>query len=244
LVNYLYIHIPFCVKKCIYCDFYSIPDSLHLLCDYVDALCKEIELRKSEMENLKAIYIGGGTPSILEEKHFNQIMSAIRNCSSITADAEITAESNPGTLTDDKIKAMLDSGINRLSIGIQSFNDKELTLLGRMHNAEEAVCAFRAARCGGFGNISLDLIYGLPGQESDNWNQTLKTAIDLHPEHISAYELTPEKDTPLFDRLEKGDLQMPDEEIVADMYYTTIDTLQQVGYEHYEIWDCPLNCVS
>jgi oxygen-independent coproporphyrinogen-3 oxidase len=134
---------------------------MHRIDEYVDTLCREIELRKDHIDALEAIYIGGGTPSILEEKHFIQIMSEIRNCCPIKDDAESTAESNPGTLTDAKVKAMLDSGINRLSIGIQSFNDKELALLGRVHNAEEAVSAFKAARHGGFNgyiqkHLSLD----------------------------------------------------------------------------------------
>jgi oxygen-independent coproporphyrinogen-3 oxidase len=162
-------------------------------------------------------------------------MAAIRNCCSIADGAEITTESNPGTLTDARIKAMLDSGINRLSIGIQSFNDKELALLGRMHSSEEALSAVNSARRGGFGNISIDLIYGLPGQAVDDWKASIEAAIDLRPEHISAYELTPEEKTPLFHMLETGELVMPDEDIIAQMYYATIDTMGENGYEHYEI---------
>jgi oxygen-independent coproporphyrinogen-3 oxidase len=208
---------------------------MHRIDEYVDTLYREIELRKDHIDVLEAIYIGGGTPSVLEEKHFSRLMSAIRNCCSIRDDAEITVESNPGTLTDARIGAMLDSGINRLSIGIQSFNDEELAILGRMHNAEEAASAFRAARRGGFMNLSIDLIYGLPLQSIQSWEETLRNALALHPEHISAYELTPEKCTPLFDQLETGDLQLPDEDIVADMYYSAIDNLGQGGYGHYEI---------
>jgi len=235
MAAFLYIHIPFCIRKCNYCDFYSVPDSMHRIDEYVDMLCREIELRKDHIDALEAVYIGGGTPSILEEKHFRQIMSEIRNCCSLAVDAEITSESNPGTLTDAGISAMLESGINRLSIGIQSLDDKELEILGRMHNTEEAVGAFKAARRGGFTNLSIDLIYGLPGQALGRWEETLRKAIALHSEHISAYELTPEKLTPLFDQLETGDLQLPDEDIIADMYYSAIDTLGQGGYEHYEI---------
>jgi oxygen-independent coproporphyrinogen-3 oxidase len=208
---------------------------MHRIDGYVDALCREIELRKDQIDALEAIYIGGGTPSILEEKHFRQIMSEIRSCCSIGGDAEITAESNPGTLTDARISAMIESDVNRLSIGIQSFNDEELAILGRMHNAEEAVSAFKAARRGGFTNLSIDLIYGLPGQPLGRWEETLGKALTLHPEHISAYELTPERHTPLFDRIETGDLQLPDEDIIAEMYYSSIDTLGQGDYGHYEI---------
>ena len=235
MVRYIYIHIPFCIRKCIYCDFYSVPDSLERIDNYVAALCKEIESRKASVDLLEAVYIGGGTPSILEEKHFFQIMNTIRNNCSVRGDAEISVESNPGTLTEAKIAAMLDSGINRLSIGIQSFNDKELALLGRMHSAEDAAGAVSAARAGGFRKLSLDLIYALPGQTNGNWQDTLGKAVDLRPDHISAYELTPEKETALFDMLEKGKLVMPEEDVIAGMYYTTIDTLVGAGYEHYEI---------
>ncbi len=235
MARYLYLHVPFCIRKCIYCDFYSVPDSLERIDDYVAALCKEIESRKASVGLLEAVYIGGGTPSILEEKHFSQIMNAIRNNCSFRGDAEISVESNPGTLTGPKIGAMLASGINRISIGIQSFNDEELVLLGRMHSSEEATSAVIAAREGGFRNLSIDLIYGLPGQTAENWQDTLGKAIDLRPEHISAYELTPEKETPLFHMLEKSELVMPDDDVIADMYYQTIDTLARAGYEHYEI---------
>jgi len=235
MASYLYIHIPFCIKKCIYCDFYSITNSLQWLDDYVKALCKEIELRKAVFDTLNAVYIGGGTPSILNERHFGQIMSAINNAVDMAIDAEITSESNPGTLTESKISAMLGSGINRLSIGIQSLNNNELRLLGRAHNADEAISAFYAARRGGFNNISLDLIYAVPEQSLNGWGTTLKGVLCLKPENISTYELTPEPHTCLFDKLEKSDLHMPDEDIIADMFYTTIDTLIDNGYEHYEI---------
>jgi oxygen-independent coproporphyrinogen-3 oxidase len=235
MARYLYIHIPFCLKKCIYCDFYSISDGVALIDSYMSAIGKEIELRKTHIDTLDAIYIGGGTPSILKEKDIAVLMYKIRSTCRVSAEAEISSEANPGTLTDSSIKGMLNAGINRISIGVQSLDDKELSLLGRMHDASEALAAFHAAKKGGFGNISLDLIYGIPGQDLNSWKRTLKKVASLHPEHISTYELTPEKNTVLYERLGEGHLQLPDEDEVADMYYNTIDMLTEGGYEHYEI---------
>ena len=235
MVRYLYIHIPFCLKKCIYCDFYSVSDSKFIIGPYMTALCKELEMRKECTGILDGIYIGGGTPSILKEKDIATIMDKIRSTCRISAEAEITSEANPGTLTESGIKGMLNAGINRISIGVQSLNDRELSLLGRMHDAAEAKVAFTTARKGGFGNISLDLIYGIPGQGLISWKRTLEKVVSLHPEHISAYELTPEKNTVLYGHLEKGRLHLPDEDEVVDMYYTAVDILTEAGYKHYEI---------
>ena len=232
---YLYIHIPFCLKKCIYCDFYSVSDSKLIIGPYMTALCKELEMRKEYIGELRGIYIGGGTPSILKEEDIATIMDKIRSTCRISAEAEITSEANPGTLTESGIKGLLNAGINRISIGVQSLSDKELSLLGRMHNAAEAIAAFTTARAGGFRNISLDLIYGIPGQDLITWKKTLKKVVSLHPEHISTYELTPEKNTVLYEQLEEGRLNLPDEDEVAQMYYEAIDMLTEAGYEHYEI---------
>ena len=235
MAGYLYIHIPFCLKKCIYCDFYSVSDSKFIIGAYMTALCKELEMRKEYIGKLCGIYIGGGTPSILKEKDIATIMDKIRSTCHISAAAEITSEANPGTLTESGIKGMLNAGINRISIGVQSLSDKELSLLGRMHDAAEAIAAVTTARKGGFGNISLDLIYGIPGQDLVSWKRTLEKIVSLHPEHISAYELTPEKNTVLYEQLEKGRLHLPDEDEVAEMYFTAIDILTEAGYKHYEI---------
>ena len=235
MAGYLYIHIPFCLKKCIYCDFYSVSDSKFIIGAYMTALCKELEMRKEYIGKLCGIYIGGGTPSILKEKDIATIMDKIRSTCHISAAAEITSEANPGTLTESGIKGMLNAGINRISIGVQSLRDKELSLLGRMHDAAEAIAAVTTARKSGFGNISLDLIYGIPGQDLVSWKRTLEKIVSLHPEHISAYELTPEKNTVLYEQLEKGRLHLPDEDEVAEMYYTAIDILTEAGYKHYEI---------
>jgi oxygen-independent coproporphyrinogen-3 oxidase len=235
MARYLYIHIPFCLKKCTYCDFYSVSDSKFIIGPYMTSLCKELEMRKAYNGELDGIYIGGGTPSILKEKDIATIMDKVRSTCRISAEAEITSEANPGTLTEKGTKGMLNAGINRISIGVQSLDDRELSLLGRMHDAAEAIAAFNIARVGGFGNISLDLIYGIPGQNLDGWKRTLKKIISLCPEHISTYELTPEKNTILYEQLEKNRLKLPDEDEVAEMYYTAIDILTEGGYEHYEI---------
>ncbi len=234
MTRYIYIHIPFCLKKCIYCDFYSIPARTEIIEAYVDALCKEFELRTSSISSLDGIYIGGGTPSILGENDIKKIMDKL-SCCDISAGAEITAEANPGTLNKSGIRAMLGSGINRISIGIQSLDNADLSILGRIHNSTEAVEAFNAARKGGFKNISVDLIYGIPGQTIQGWGKTLELIVGLHPEHISTYELTPEKNTALFESLAKGDILMPDEEQITAMYYEAIDKLHSAGYNHYEI---------
>jgi oxygen-independent coproporphyrinogen-3 oxidase len=235
MAGYLYIHIPFCLKKCIYRDFYSVSDSKFIIGAYMTALCKELEMRKEYTGKLGGIYIGGGTPSILKGKDIATIMDKIRSTCHISAAAEITSEANPGTLTESGIKGMLNAGINRISIGVQSLSDKELSLLGRMHDAAEAIAAVTTARKSGFGNISLDLIYGIPGQDLVSWKRTLEKIVSLHSEHISAYELTPEKNTVLYEQLEKGRLHLPDEDEVAEMYYTAIDILTEAGYKHYEI---------
>jgi oxygen-independent coproporphyrinogen-3 oxidase len=235
MIRYLYIHIPFCLKKCIYCDFYSVPDSVPLIEAYVEALCKEIDMKSNLIDELEAIYIGGGTPSLLKEKDIAKIMGKLKREWRLSSKVEITSEVNPGTLSEKGIKAMLDSGINRISIGVQSLDDNELRLLGRMHDAADAVRALRDARRGGFRNISVDLIYGIPGQDNKSWKTTLDEIARLRPEHFSTYELTPEKNTLLHEQLEKDNLYLPDEDTVAEMYYSAIDTLEACGYGHYEI---------
>ncbi|OGW19882.1 MAG: hypothetical protein A2X55_10945 [Nitrospirae bacterium GWB2_47_37] len=255
MINYLYIHIPFCIKKCAYCDFYSIPlNSPRIAEDYINALCNEIKLRtlssttkwpaaKRPLADIRAVYIGGGTPTILNEKDISKILDTIRNQYSVGPEAEITIEANPKTITSKKAGALLKAGINRISIGVQSFIDGELSTLGRSHSAADAVNAVRDVRNAGFKNISLDLIYGIPSlnQISDfksqirNREYSLQKALELNPEHISAYELTPERDTPLYEDIQEGRIIMPDEDVIAEMYYSAIDTLTSRGYKHYEI---------
>lgn len=255
MVNCLYIHIPFCIKKCIYCDFYSIPITPHsfsfnrsghgeIVKDYVNALCKEMELRKGVADNLKTIYIGGGTPSILSAGDILNILNSARKNYFVNTDAEITLEANPRTIDEKKAEKLLAAGINRISIGIQSFIDNELAIIGRSHTVEDAIKAVRDVSNAGVRNISIDLIYGIPFpkfQDSNfkfqiqNWQYSLQKAVELNPEHISAYELTPEKNTSLYRDIEKGRLVMPNDEVIAEMYYETVDILKKHGYLHYEI---------
>lgn len=243
-INYLYIHIPFCIKKCHYCDFYSIPLSTALKTDYIKSLCKELNLRKTIAGNIRTVYIGGGTPTTLSEDELSLIIRSIKNNFSVNSDAEITIEANPKTINYNKALHLIREGVNRISIGVQSLNDNELNILGRSHTVEDSLSSIKDARRAGFENISVDLIYGIPLLQSSRkrskkkiqeWIDTLKKVIDLNPEHISAYELTPEKGTPLYDDIKNKRLVLPEEEIIEEMYYQGIDILRSHGYKHYEI---------
>ena len=231
----LYIHIPFCIRKCLYCDFLSVTYNESLAKAYTDALCKELILKKDIAEELKTIYIGGGTPTILPEECFSQLFKCLKDNFKFSDSHEITIEANPGTVDKSKIDAMLSLGVNRLSIGVQSFNDNKLKTLGRIHTSDEALKAIEAIKNSGINNFSIDLIYGIPGQTLDSWKRTVSKAVELSPAHISSYELTPEKDTPLYRLIQSGEVKMPDEDLVLSMYDYAIDHLTSKGYEHYEI---------
>lgn len=235
MAEFLYIHIPFCVKKCLYCDFLSIPYDESLAQQYASALCRELELKKDLAGPLKAVFFGGGTPTILSENRFGEIFDRIRRNFTLTPSAEITVEANPGTLTESKVASLISLGVNRLSLGVQSFRDEELKTLGRIHDADEAIRSAEMIRAAGIGNFSLDLIYGIPGQSMQTWKDTLQQAVTLCPKHISAYELTPEKKTGLNKSLKSGALVMPDEELILEMADLAIDLLSVSGYEQYEI---------
>ncbi|HMK57273.1 MAG TPA: radical SAM family heme chaperone HemW [Dissulfurispiraceae bacterium] len=235
MARYLYVHIPFCLSKCIYCDFYSVPKDDLLIDQYMKALCKEMEMREGHATALEGIYIGGGTPSVLKEAHTDMLMAQVKTVFGIAKCAEITSEANPGTLTERGVAGILKAGINRISLGVQSLDNNDLSLLGRTHNSAEALTAISVARSGGFDNLSIDLIYGIPGQHINSWKRTLEDAVSLSPEHVSAYELTPEKNTPLYAELKAGRLCLPDEDAVAEMYYSAIDLLEDNRYRHYEI---------
>ncbi|MBI5203536.1 MAG: radical SAM family heme chaperone HemW [Nitrospirae bacterium] len=231
--GFLYIHIPFCIKKCIYCDFLSVTYDESYAKEYVDALCRELALKKKSAGVLKTIYIGGGTPSVLPEESFKQLFRSIRNNFEFSSETEITVEANPGTINESKINTLLSVGINRISIGVQSFNDNELKTLGRIHSSDEAVKAIKMIKKAGLNNFSIDLMYGIPGQAMNSWKDTLSRAVGFSPKHISSYELTPEKETPLYGMIDS--IKMPDEELVLEMYSHAIDYLASEGYEHYEI---------
>ncbi len=226
--EFLYIHIPFCIRKCIYCDFLSVPYDESFAKKYVDALCKELILKKDSARILKTIYLGGGTPSLLADECFIKLFNCLRNNFDFSPSIEITAEANPGTINNARINTLLSLGINRLSIGVQSFNDNELRILGRVHISNDAARSIELIREAGINNFSIDLMYGIPGQTLDSWQNTISKAVGLSPTHISTYELTLEENTPLF-------LKLPDEDLILEMYNQVIDYLASFRYEHYEI---------
>ena len=235
VISSLYLHIPFCARKCVYCDFFSVPYNEALALRYVDALVREIALRKDDAGELKTIYMGGGTPTTLPVISLVRLFKAIRDTFTPAAGAEVTIEANPGTLDREKVRALAGMGVNRLSLGVQSFDDNVLKLLGRVHTFEDVLRAVAHVRDSPVQNFSIDLIYGVPGQTLRDWEKTVLTAIELFPHHISAYELTPEKGTPLFARIEKGELSKPGEDSIIEMYDSALESFEAAGYHQYEI---------
>ncbi len=232
----IYIHIPFCKRRCIYCDFFSTTAS-EKKNEYIKALCKEIAGRKNYLEGevIDTVYFGGGTPSQLEKDDFTNIFRTIYDNYSVNPKAEITIEANPDDLTDEYVEMLSTLPFNRLSMGIQTFNDDILSLLKRRHNAQQAIDAFRRCRNAGFRNISIDLMYGLPGESMDTWNRDLDTAISLAPEHISAYHLIYEEGTVLYGLREENKVSEADEDLSNSLFETLISRLKESGYVHYEI---------
>ncbi len=232
----LYIHIPFCKSKCIYCDFYSLPRAEDRMDRYVSALCRQLAeiAQQTTAHTVDSVYLGGGTPSYLGEKRLRHILKTVKKHYHLSRDAEITLEANPDSAGDWRaLRSLRRAGMNRLSLGVQSADDGLLRTLGRPHTfaqAEEAAAAARRAR---IRNLSLDLIYGLPGQDLAGWKDTLERAAALEPEHLSCYGLKVEEGTPLWDMQEKMDL--PDDDAQADMYLWTVERLRALGYEQYEI---------
>lgn len=232
----LYIHIPFCIRKCNYCDFLSFPETESGIAQYCHALKEEIKRTGDQAEGIgvRSVFIGGGTPSILEAEQITEIMTCIRNNFSIEKNAEITIESNPGTLNAEKLNCYHELGINRLSIGLQSTDDDCLRRLGRIHTFQEFEKNYEQARKSGFQNINIDLMSGLPGQSLRGYEDTLNRVTELKPEHISSYSLIIEEGTPFY----KSDSvlqQLPDEDTERKMYERTKEILAQQGYERYEI---------
>ena len=239
----LYVHIPFCQAKCPYCDFNSYAGLEGLMAPYVDALIAEMVLWREPTRDARVttIFFGGGTPSFLPLAETERIFAALRRSFHLTPAAEITVEANPGSADSARLDGLRRIGFNRLSLGVQSFQDDELRLLGRVHSAAEAREAYRGARRAGFENVNLDLIYGLPGQPLAAWQRTLTEAIALRPEHLSLYALTVEEGTPLAADVAIGRLPTPDPDLAADMYLWAGEALAAAGYEHYEIsnWGLP-----
>ena len=227
----LYIHIPFCVRKCAYCDFLSAPGSEEAKASYTEALLRELEAVKTEKREVSSIFVGGGTPSALSPSLMGDIFEKIHKSFSVAPDAEITIEANPGTLSKEKLFLYRNVGINRLSLGLQSPEAAELKSLGRIHTYEEFLESFSLAREAGFQNINVDLMCALPDQTYEGWIRNLRTVAALHPEHISAYSLIIEEGTPFA----KRKLNLPDEDTEYRMYEDTAGILAEYGYEQYEI---------
>lgn len=233
----LYIHIPFCKAKCYYCDFNSFAGMEELIPQYFSALNEELALYSGRVQefNIKTIYIGGGTPSSVHPLYINAVMNSCRRYFSINSDCEITIEANPGTLTGGKLAMYRTMGINRLSIGMQAWQNSMLKSIGRIHTREEFEENFRNAGKEGFQNINCDLIFGLPGQQMQDWQETLEEVSKLGVEHISCYSLKVEEGTRFHRDFEEGNLRLPDEDLERDMYYHTMDKLSKRKYRHYEI---------
>lgn len=233
----LYLHIPFCIQKCSYCSFFSIPLSDDSIERYCGQLCTELKLASNEAGSvrLESIYFGGGTPSLLNPTQLSMVMDTIHKCFEVRESAEITLEANPGTVSLQGFKEFRSCGVNRISLGIQSFDDRMLQLLGRIHTATEAREAVAAARAARFDNLGIDLIYGLPGQTLHDWRYELEQAVELSTEHLSVYGLTLEEGTPFFNRYGHDLHGIPDDELSAQMFELTHEHLTQLGFEHYEI---------
>ena len=233
----IYLHIPFCEAKCIYCDFCSYAGLEALHGAYVDALLVQIRQSGSSRHGLTfdTLFVGGGTPTVLTSEQLAAIVAACRTWLGLPEDAEATVEANPGTITQASLAALLQAGYNRLSIGVQSLHDQELALLGRIHDVRGALEAITAARAVGFSNLSLDLMYGLPHQPLARWQATLERALALAPEHLSLYALTIEERTPLARSIALGALPAPDDDLAADMYELAQEMLSACGYAQYEI---------
>jgi oxygen-independent coproporphyrinogen-3 oxidase len=233
----LYIHVPFCSSKCNYCDFNSYAGKLELESDYFSSMKKEIALYRNEMKYnlIDTIFIGGGTPSCVGHKSISDILTECRENYNIADDCEISIESNPGTLGIEKLTAYRQSGINRISIGLQSYQDNLLKCLGRRHSPAEFISCIQLSKQAGFSNINADVIFGIPGQTMEDWKETLKVLVDLDITHISAYSLKIEEGTKFGDMLERGKLIQVDDELDREMYHYAIDYFKQNGFKQYEL---------
>lgn len=235
----IYLHIPFCRRRCKYCDFITYAGKDALMPGYYAALLAELRHQASILQDLPpqvdTVFFGGGTPSLMKGEWIKALIDCIRSEYGLAEDAEISLEANPGTLTPGFAAKLLEAGVNKLSIGVQSFIERDLALLGRIHNSLQASEAILSARRAGFSNISLDLMFGIPGQSLADWKANLQQAVALQPEHLSLYSLILEPGTQLFDDVESGKLQAASEDLSADMYELAMDTLVEEGFSQYEI---------
>ena len=231
----IYVHIPFCKQKCSYCDFISYCDKNDLIEKYIKALKQEIENSSVNEYEISTIYIGGGTPSYIESKYISEILKTIKQKYNISRNVEITIEVNPGTATKEKLRDYVEAGINRISIGLQSWNNNLLKMIGRIHTYEEFLSTYKLAREVGFKNINVDLMIGLPNQTLDDVKKSLEEISKLNPEHISVYSLIVEEGTPIEKKIAKGQLKLPNEELEREEYWEVKKFLESLGYKHYEI---------
>ncbi|MBK7028293.1 MAG: radical SAM family heme chaperone HemW [Bacteroidales bacterium] len=232
----IYLHIPYCKQKCHYCNFYSVANKMHRE-EIVPMMMRELKLQKDYLEgaSINTIYFGGGTPSLLSGDEISLLLSGIQELFHVEPDAEITLEANPDDLTPVKIKSLIHTGINRLSIGIQSFSDQDLVFLNRVHSGKQAKTCIKRAQDAGFTDLSIDLIYGIPTLSSDQWEYNLMTALDFDIPHISAYALTVEDKTPLAVMIRKGKMPDVNDAVQLQHFEMLLDLLNAHGYQHYEI---------
>lgn len=233
----LYVHIPFCARKCVYCDFNTYAGLEDLHDRTVDALCAEIRLRgrQTNRPRLVSVFLGGGTPTLLEPDRLVQLLDTIGSSFDLAADCEITCEANPNSADRRRFQALAAGGVNRISIGAQSFDQSELNLLGRWHDVDAIGTAVAAARQAGIDNVSLDLIYGLPDQRPERWRHSLARALELRPDHLSLYALTVERGTPLARMVRDAEVPEPDDDAAADMYLAAMEACRTAGFTHYEV---------
>jgi len=231
----IYIHVPFCRHRCAYCSFISYAGREADIPAYAHALAQELRLRPVENAEIKTIYFGGGTPSLLPVDALSQIFKAIKEHHKIADKAEITLEANPGTLSREYLKTIRSLGVNRLSLGVQSLDDAELQLLGRIHSSTQARESIRQAKEDGFTNLSLDFIYGIPERSLETWRKMLGEIVTLGAQHLSLYGLTLEEGTPMHERVKKGEIPSPDPDAAACEYEMAEQTLEAAGYKQYEI---------
>jgi oxygen-independent coproporphyrinogen III oxidase len=231
----LYLHFPFCRRRCHYCSFVSFAGREADIGQYVHSLADEIRLRRRPQATLRSIYFGGGTPSLLKAAQISSLLATIGTLYPLKPDAEITIEANPGTVSEGSFVGLKQAGVNRISLGVQSLDDGELGLLGRLHTAGEARAAILLARGAGFTNLSLDFIYGIPGRRPDTWHTVLEEAISMGVEHLSLYPLTLEEDSLLGKRVSRGEVPAPDPDQAADEYELAELMLARAGFVHYEI---------
>jgi putative oxygen-independent coproporphyrinogen III oxidase len=244
----LYVHVPFCLTRCGYCDFNAYAGLDHLASRYLAALLREAELAAPAWaeEEVVSVFLGGGTPTTLEVADLKALLARLRDRFSVSADAEVTTEANPDTVDRAKLAGLLEAGYTRLSMGAQSFDRKVLASLERLHDPDSVRRAIRDARSAGYGNVNLDLIYGADGETLESWGETLLETIDLEPEHVSAYALTIEPSTPLGRKVQHGVVPSPDPDLQADMFELACSRLGEAGYHHYEVsnWTKPgFGCV-